>query len=105
VPSEDYDYSEAFEVAVQSSIDGSIAIGRYVSNQKRMLQQDTLIDCEGGICEAAYKKFSWSVAFHDANGMEITTIFDDPDSISTSSYGQDGLSLLVKNFTIFQSSI
>jgi hypothetical protein len=37
VPPEDYDYSEVFEVAVQSSIDGSVIIGRYVSNQKRML--------------------------------------------------------------------
>jgi len=70
-----------------------------------MLEQDTLIDCEGGVCEAANKKFTWTVTRHDELGMEIQTYFDDPDSISTSSYGQDGLSLLVKKFTIFKSSI
>lgn len=42
---------------------------------------------------------------HDEFGMEIQTIFDDPDSISTSSYGQDGLSLFIKNFQIFKSKI
>ena len=55
MPPEDFDYSEIFEIAIESSIDGSVAIGRFVSNKKRMLEQSTLIDCEGGICEAAHK--------------------------------------------------
>lgn len=37
--------------------------------------------------------------------MELSLEFSNPDAISTSSYGQDGVSLKIKDFSIFQSAI
>jgi hypothetical protein len=37
--------------------------------------------------------------------MVIKTVFEDSDSVSTSTYGQDGIQLNVEQFSFFQSAV
>jgi hypothetical protein len=63
----------------------------------------TVKNCDQDGCEAQKKTFSWYVDVHDENGMEIQTKFDDVDSISTSSYGQDIIGMRIEKYGIFVS--
>jgi hypothetical protein len=98
VPEKGFDYSSVFEFQITSTIDGSIIKGIYQENSLRSLSEG-----EGG--ESEKKSFTWYVESHDDQGIVMQMIFDDPKTVSTSSYGQDGFGLKIKEYTIFDSAV
>jgi hypothetical protein len=99
IPSEGFDYSKIFEVTLTSSVDGSIASGNFIGgNSRRFLEEAICTECE-----AAHMGFTWRMEDHNTDGMEIKLDFENPERISTSSYGQDQIKINVKDYTMFRS--
>jgi hypothetical protein len=96
VPSEGYDYSSTFKISMVSSVDESVASGKFMKNSRRLLEEKVCSDCE-----AAHKQFTWSMEDHSDMGMQIKLNFENIDRISTSSYGQDQVKIQVKDFSMF----
>ena len=98
------------KIEMQSQLDNSVVVGQFEkgaslnAKEKRNLagnfikraegsENTETKNCDDGACEAMQKRFSWFLLNQTSSNMTLQLVFDKPFAISTSSYGQDIVSI------------
>lgn len=105
---DEFDYSSVFGMGMISSLDGSKVNGGFAKDQtsaRRLLKEaQASTDCNDPTdCDALNKKFSWYIDTHNPRKVKIQMEFDKPMAISTNSFGQDNLDILILEERFFRS--